>query len=49
MHNSFIGCYHSVGFFKISLYKVGVLYILAWFRVGLRFEHHPDDKANLFS
>ena len=33
--------------FKISLNKVGVLHILAWFRVGLRFEHHLDDRANL--
>ena len=33
--------------FKISSYKVGVLYILAWFRGGLGFEYHLDDNANL--
>ena len=30
----------SSSWFKISLYKV-------WFRVGLGFEYHPDDNANL--
>ena len=47
MHNRFIGCYHRVGLRSLCIYKVGGLYILVWFRVGLGFEHHLDDNANL--
>ena len=40
-------CVLSLCWFKISLYKAVVLYILAWFRVGLGFDHHLGDNANL--
>ena len=34
--------------FKISLYKVGVLYILVWLMGGVGFEYHLHDNANPF-
>ena len=37
----------SLCWFKICLFEVGVLYILAWFRGGLGFEYHLDDNAHL--
>ena len=45
--HSFIGCYHTVGLRSIYIRLVYFIFWF-WFRVGLGFEYHLDNNADLF-